>query len=70
MATEATHLHCHLWKNNESDVGVFGTDWSQGSVNAFMRLQAGDSLSIRHDDRNNEEVYGGHWSMFSALHIC
>ncbi|XP_063399013.1 EMILIN-2-like [Mytilus trossulus] len=69
MSTYAKHLHCHMWKNDQPNVGAFGTGWSQGTLNALMDLKKGDTLSIRHDNRKDEVVYGGHWSMFSAYLI-
>ncbi|CAG2257109.1 unnamed protein product [Mytilus edulis] len=69
MSDRGTHLHCHLWRNDQKNVGVFGTGFSQGSLNAVMNLNKGDSLTIRHDGGGNENVYGLHWSMFSAYLI-
>ncbi|CAG2188162.1 unnamed protein product [Mytilus edulis] len=69
MSDSGTHLHCHLWRNDQSNVGVFGTGYSQGTLNTVMDLNKGECLTIRHDNRNSENVYGVHWSMFSAYLI-
>ncbi|OPL20147.1 hypothetical protein AM593_10652, partial [Mytilus galloprovincialis] len=54
MSDRGTHLHCHLWRNGQSNVGVFGTGFSQGTLNTVMDLNKGESLTIRHDNRNSE----------------
>ncbi|XP_071121307.1 complement C1q-like protein 4 [Mytilus edulis] len=69
MAVNGKHLHCHMWKNGQSNVGAFGTNWSQGTLNTVMNLTTGDKLTIRHDNASGEEVFGSHWSMFSAYLI-
>ncbi|CAG2212718.1 unnamed protein product [Mytilus edulis] len=69
MSTKGKFLHCHLWRNNESNVGSFGTDYSSGTLNTVMALRKGDKIYIKHDVYNNESIYGGHWSMFSGYLI-
>ncbi|XP_071122932.1 collagen alpha-1(X) chain-like [Mytilus edulis] len=69
MSVQGKHLHCHMWKNGQSNVGAFGTGWSQGTLNAVMDLTKGDTLSMRHGNSSGEVVYGEHWSMFSAYLI-
>ncbi|CAC5406970.1 C1QL [Mytilus coruscus] len=69
MSTKGKFLHCHLWKNNESNVGSFGTDYSSGTLNTVMALRIRDKIYIKHDVYNNESIYGGHWSMFSGFLI-
>ncbi|XP_063397308.1 complement C1q-like protein 3 [Mytilus trossulus] len=70
MSFRGKQLHCHLWKNNESTVGTYGHNYSQGSLNAVMELKRGDKLTIRHDGHaGTEGLYGMHWSMFSAYII-
>lgn len=70
MSNYGKSLHCHMWKNNEVNVGVFGYNYSQGSLNAVIRLKKGDKMTIKHDGNAKDElVYGGHWSMFSAYLI-
>lgn len=70
MASRGLHLHCHLWKNNQSDVGMFGTDYSTGTLNTVMALKKGDRIYAKHDhNKDGEQLYGNHWSMFSAYLI-
>lgn len=70
MASRGLHLHCHLWKNNQSDVGIFGTDYSTGTLNTVMALKKGDRIYAKHDhNKDGEQLYGNHWSMFSAYLI-
>ncbi|CAC5406969.1 C1QL [Mytilus coruscus] len=70
MANRGKYLHCHLWKNNQSDVGIFGTDFSTGTLNTVMALKKGDRIYAKHDDNKaDEQMYGNHWSMFSAYLI-
>ncbi|XP_076107066.1 heavy metal-binding protein HIP-like [Mytilus galloprovincialis] len=70
MASRGLHLHCHLWKNNQSDVGIFGTDYSTGTLNTVMALKKGDRIYAKHDrNKDGEQIYGNHWSMFSAYLI-
>ncbi|XP_052064567.1 collagen alpha-2(VIII) chain-like [Mytilus californianus] len=69
MSDKRTHLHCHLWRNAQPNVGVFGTGYSQGTLNAVMDLKKGEHLTIRHHNGGVENAYGYHWSMFSAYLI-
>ncbi|XP_052072336.1 C1q-related factor-like isoform X1 [Mytilus californianus] len=70
MANRGQYLHCHLWKNNQSDVGIFGTNYSTGTLNTVMALKKGDRIYAKHDDNKaGEQMYGNHWSMFSAYLI-
>ncbi|XP_063399936.1 EMILIN-2-like [Mytilus trossulus] len=56
MSVKGKHLHCHMWRNGQSNVGAFGTGWSQGTLNAVMDLKKGDTLSIRHHNSSGEDV--------------
>ncbi|CAG2255718.1 C1QL [Mytilus edulis] len=62
-------LHCHLVKNGQSNVGAYGKEYSQGTLNAVMNLQKDDKLFIKQDGGSDEPVTGAHWSMFSAYLI-
>ncbi|XP_052064566.1 complement C1q-like protein 2 [Mytilus californianus] len=69
MSTHGKHLHCHMVKNGQLNVGAFGTGYSQGTLNAIMDLKRYDKLSIKQDGQSGEVVHGTHWSMFSAYLI-
>ncbi|VDI63872.1 Hypothetical predicted protein, partial [Mytilus galloprovincialis] len=69
MSDSGKHLHCHLWRNDQSNVGVFGTGYSQGSLNTVMDLKKGEHLTIHLHNGAVENAYGFHWLMFSAYLI-
>ncbi|XP_071140630.1 complement C1q-like protein 2 isoform X2 [Mytilus edulis] len=69
MSYGVKQLHCHLVKNGQSNVGAFGKEYSQGTLNAVMNLQKDDKLFIKQDGGSDEPVTGAHWSMFSAYLI-
>ncbi|XP_071180303.1 complement C1q-like protein 4 [Mytilus edulis] len=68
-ATHSSRLHCHLWKNNQSTLSLFGTNYSTGTINSVMPLKKGDIIYIKKDKRAGETILGGHYSMFSAYLI-
>ena len=67
-STYDTHLHCHLWKDNEALLAIFGTGYSTGTINPVMALSKGTRIYVKHDsNRINEDILGSHYSMFSGL---
>ena len=68
MSTYERHLHCHLWKDNEALLAIFGTGYSTGTINLVMALSNGSRIYVKHDNsRINEDILGSHYSMFSGL---
>ncbi|XP_076107069.1 cerebellin-1-like [Mytilus galloprovincialis] len=69
MSVDAKNLHCHLWKNNDLIIGLFGHDYSSGTLNSAMLLEKGETIYIKHDNKVGEQMLGRHYSMFSAFLI-
>ncbi|CAG2230799.1 unnamed protein product [Mytilus edulis] len=59
MSVDGKNLHCHLWKNNEVLIGLFGHDYSSGTLNSAMLLKKGDTIYIKHDNKAGEQVQNG-----------
>lgn len=67
-STRNKYLHCHLWKDNEELLGIFGTGLSTGTINPVMALSKGTRIYVKHDsNRINEFILGVQYSMFSGL---
>ncbi|XP_052072337.1 collagen alpha-2(VIII) chain-like isoform X2 [Mytilus californianus] len=69
MSLHAQNLHCRLWKNNQITLGLFGFNYSSGTLHSAMPLKKGDIIYIKHDARAGETILGRHYSMFSAYLI-
>ena len=68
MSTHDTHLHCHLWKDNDEILGIFGTGYSTGTINPVMALSKGTTIYVKHNSNKiNEYIFGNQYSMFSGL---
>jgi len=67
-STHGRYLHCHMRKDNEALLRIFGTGYSTGTINHVMALSKGTRIYVKHDsNRINEDILGGHYSMFSGL---
>ncbi|CAC5406968.1 C1QL [Mytilus coruscus] len=69
MSLHAQHLHCHLWKNNQITFGLYGYNYSPGTLHSAMPLKKGEIIYIKHDNKAGESMLGRHYSMFSAYLI-
>jgi hypothetical protein len=63
-------LHCALWVNDVMHVGLFGTNYSTGSLNTVLQLKKGQRVYIKKDPRSGELMLGRHRSMFSGYLIA
>lgn len=67
-STANEYLHCHLRKDNEALLRIFGTGYNTGTINPVMALSKGTRIYVNHDsNRINEDILGAHYSMFSGL---
>ncbi|CAG2244950.1 C1QL [Mytilus edulis] len=69
MSAAGMNLHCHLIKNNQVIFGLFGHDYSPGTLHSAMLLKKGEKIYIKHDNKAGETMLGRHYSMFSAYLI-
>ncbi|XP_071180298.1 cerebellin-1-like [Mytilus edulis] len=69
MSADGRNLHCHLYRDNQDTIGLFGHDFSSGTLHSAMVLQEGEKIYIKHDNKAREKMLGRHYSMFSAFLI-
>lgn len=67
MATHDSHLHCHLWKDNQAVLGIFATKYCTGTINPVMALSTGTRIYVKHDSHGINENIHSYYSMFSGL---